>query len=129
MNVVDSSRWLEYFIDGPRASTFAPIIKDPARLIVPTISVYDDFQKTLAGKGEDQVLETAAIMYGGTVVDLTKDIALTAALISHDHRLPMADSIILPTSRTYYATLWSQDSDFIGLDGVNYFERLADNQI
>jgi predicted nucleic acid-binding protein len=124
MNVVDSSGGLEYFIDGPLASTFAPVIEDKAGLIVPIISINEVFKKTLAYKEKDKALEAAAIMYGGTVVDLTKEIALTAAQISHDHKLPMADSIIFATSRTYHATLWSQDSDFKGLEGVKYFERL-----
>jgi len=32
----------------------------------------------------------------------------------------MADSFILATSRVAQATLWTQDADFAGIDGVNY---------
>ena len=35
-------------------------------------------------------------------------------------RLPMADSIILATALAYDATLWTQDVDFEGFDGVRY---------
>jgi predicted nucleic acid-binding protein len=126
VNVVDSSGWLEYFIDGPRADTFAPIIEDHANLIVPSISIYEVFKKVYAGKGEDKALETVAIMYGGTIVDLTKEIALSAAQLSHEHKLPMADSVILATARAYHATLWSQDADFKSMDGVNYFEKIIE---
>ena len=123
MNVVDSSGWLEYFIDGPTASFFAPAIEDEASLIVPTVSIYEVFKRTLAEKGKDQALEAVAIMYGGEVVDLTREIALMAAQASHDLKLPMADSIILATARAYKATLWSQDADYRGLEGVQYIEK------
>ena len=39
MNVVDSSAWLEYFADGPLASTFADCIEDVANLVVPSITL------------------------------------------------------------------------------------------
>ena len=35
LNVVDSSGWLEYFTDSPRASHFSVAIEDTANLIVP----------------------------------------------------------------------------------------------
>ena len=37
-----------------------------------------------------------------------------------EHSLPMADSIILATGRRHGATIWTQDSDFEGLEGVQY---------
>lgn len=33
---------------------------------------------------------------------------------------PMADSIMLSTARAFEATLWTQDADFDGLDGVQF---------
>jgi predicted nucleic acid-binding protein len=35
----------------------------------------------------------------------------------------MADSMILATARHYEATLWTQDTDFEELDGVQYIEK------
>ena len=57
------------------------------------------------------------------VVDLDTPIALRAAKLSVEHRLPMADSIILATARSYEATLWTQDSDLEDLLGVQYRAR------
>jgi len=37
--------------------------------------------------------------------------------------LPMADSIILATARVFKATIWTQDSDFNGIDGVQYIAK------
>jgi hypothetical protein len=35
VNVVDSSGWLEYFVNGPGADHFAPAIEDLDALLVP----------------------------------------------------------------------------------------------
>ena len=35
----------------------------------------------------------------------------------------MADSIILATARAYEATLWTQDSDFQRVEGVQYIPK------
>jgi predicted nucleic acid-binding protein len=56
-------------------------------------------------------------------VDLTSNISILAAKISIDHHLPMADSIILATSRVYGATIWTQDSDFKEIGGVRYIAK------
>jgi predicted nucleic acid-binding protein len=123
MNVVDSSGWLEYFADGPNADFFAPSIENVAELVVPSISVYEVFKKVFEQRGEGDALQTVAAMEQGMVIDLDTTIALSAAKISLDLKLPMADSIILATAQRYNAVLWTQDSDFSGIEGVRYVEK------
>ena len=123
MNIVDSSGWLEYFIDDKNADFFTPTIEDEANLIIPTISIYEVFKRILVEKGKEQALEAIAIMYGGQVVDLTREIALIAAQLSCELKLPMADSIILATARSNDATLWTQDEHFKEIEGVQYIEK------
>lgn len=120
MNLVDSSGWLEYFADGPNADFFAPAIQKTAELIVPSISLYEVFKRILQQKDESQALRGVAYMEQGTIVELDASIALSAARLSLDLKLPMADSIILATARAYGAILWTQDDDFRDLEGVRY---------
>ncbi len=120
MNLVDSCGWLEYFADGPNAQFFAPAIEDTSHLLVPTLALYEVFKKVLEQRGEGTALQAVAIMMEGKVIDLTPEIALTAAKLSADLKLPMADSIMLATARTHQALLWTQDQDFQGLEGVRY---------
>ncbi len=122
MNVVDSSGWLEYFIDGKNADFFAPLLEDVSNVIVPTISIYEVFKRTLMDKNRDDALETIAMMYDGVVVELDREIALLAAELSWELKLPMADSIILATARTHNATLWTQDEHFKDIEGVRYID-------
>src|SRR5579862_919022 len=44
LNVVDSSAWLEYFADGPRAGEFARTIEAPRNLLVPSITLFEFFK-------------------------------------------------------------------------------------
>jgi predicted nucleic acid-binding protein len=120
MNVVDSSGWLEYFADGPNADFFAPAIEKTPELIVPTLSLYEVFKRVFQQRGEGDALQAVAVMAQAAIVDLDMDLALSAARVSLDLSLPMADSIILATARRHGALLWTQDADFEGLQGVRY---------
>ena len=123
MNVVDSSGWLEYFSDGENASFFAPTIEDTAHLIVPVICIYEVFKRLLILRDEHIALVHIGDMHQGQIADLTAPIALQAAKLSAELKIAMADSIILATSRAHRATLWTQDVDFKGLDGVEYIAK------
>ena len=123
MNVVDSSGWLEYFGYGSNADFFAPALENTGELIVPSISIYEVFKKVFQERGEDKALQTVAVMHQGLVVDLNVSIALIAARISLDLKLPMADSIILATARAYDATLWTQDSHFRDIEEIQYIDK------
>ena len=120
MNLVDSSAWLEYFANGPNASFFAKAVEDTKRLIVPTLSIFEVFKRVLQQRNEGDALQAIAVMQLGEVVGLDTPIALQAAKLSLAHRLPMADSVILSSARTYKATLWTHDADFRDLAGVQY---------
>jgi len=123
MNVVDSSGWLEYFADGPNADFFAPAIETPGELVVPSISIYEVFKRVLQQRSENEALQVAVTMQQGTVIDLDVDLALRAAKLSLQSKLPMADSIILATARAYRAHLWTQDVDFKDVAGVRYIDK------
>ena len=120
MNVVDSSGWLEYLADGPNAAFFAPAIERSADLLVPTLSIFEVFNRVLVQREESQALQSIALMHQGHVIDLTASLALDAARLSRSARLPMTDSIMLATARAHGATLWTQDSDFEGLPDVRF---------
>jgi predicted nucleic acid-binding protein len=120
MNVVDSSGWVEYFSKGPNARIFIPAIQDTQNLLVPTICLYEVFKKVLLQFDEETALQALSVMTLGQVVELDRDLAIDAALVSSEMKLAMADSIILATARAYDATLWTQDRHFKDIPGVKY---------
>jgi predicted nucleic acid-binding protein len=120
LNVVDSCAWLEYFAAGPNAAFFGRAIEAPGELVVPTLCLYEVFKRILQQRTEGDALVAVALMQQGTVVELDARIALSAARISVDLKLPMADSVMLATARAFGATLWTQDEHFEGLPDVRY---------
>lgn len=121
MNLVDSCGWLEYVSDGPNAGYFANAIEHPDTLVVPAICVYEVYKVLLRNCSEHTALRAVAIMSKGTLVPIDESIALSAAKISLDHNLPMADSIIIAAANYTDATIWTQDIHFAKLPRVKYF--------
>ena len=120
MNLVDSSAWLEYFADGPNADFFAPAIERTRDLLVPTIVVFEVYKCVLQQRQERAALEAVSVLQHGQLIELTASLAVAAARISQDEKLPMADSIILASARARNAIIWTQDNDFQKMDRVKY---------
>jgi predicted nucleic acid-binding protein len=116
--VVDSSGWIEFFTGGPSAEAFASAIEAVEELLVPSLSLLEVFRWVLRQHGEGPALQAVALMQRGRVVDLGADLALRAAQLGLEHRLPLADSVILATARAHGARLLTMDSDFQGLMDV-----------
>lgn len=120
-NVIDSSAWLEYFADGPNAGHFADAIEDTSALVVPSITLLEVFKRISQQRDEATALQYVAVMQQGRVIALDAALAIRAALLGLRHKLPLADSIIYATAQQAKAIVWTQDSDFEGLDGVRYW--------
>lgn len=123
MNVVDSSGWLEYLVDGPQAAEFLEPLSDSPNLIVPTICLYEVFKVVLRERGEEKAVQAIAIMLRGNVVDLNDTIAVQAAKVSLEKKLPMADSIVIATADAFDAVIWTQDQHFAELPQTRYFPK------
>ena len=124
--VIDSSGWIELFTDGPQAGSFVAVLDSGATLVVPVISILEVFKWVLREHSEVQAIQAVAAMQRGLVVDLDSTLAIAAAQLSHAHRLPMADSIILATARSHRARLHTMDADFRGLGGdIELIEKQA----
>lgn len=120
MNVVDSSGWIEYFQDTPRADFFAAAIEDRARLLVPTISLYEVHRVLSRALPAAMVATCLDVMRYGRVLDLTDRRAIAASEAATRHGLALADAAIYSMALEHGATLWTQDVDYEGLPGVNY---------
>ncbi len=90
---------------------------------MPTVSLFEVFKRVLIAKNRDDALEAVALMQEGLVVDLDENLALAAAELSFELKLPLADSIILATAREHDATLWTQNVHFKEMAGVKYIAK------
>ena len=123
MNLVDSSGWLEYFSDGRNAAFFAPAIENTRLLVVSSINCYEVFKRIAQQRNENTAIRAIAVMQQGLVAVLSLELAILAAKLALALKLPLADSAILATARLHKATVWTQDSDFAGIDGVKYVAK------
>jgi predicted nucleic acid-binding protein len=123
MNVVDSSGWVEYLLDSPRADLFALAIEQRDKLIVPVIALYE-VHKILSRKlPEVAVTEALDVMRLGRVIELTDRRAIAASAIATKHKLAMADAVMYSVAQEHKATFWTQDIDYQGLPNVQFFDK------
>jgi predicted nucleic acid-binding protein len=77
----------------------------------------------MLSRGQTDALIAAAQMEQGKVIDLDKLLAVEAARLGIELKLPLADSVVLATARQHGATLWTQDADFKNVAGVRFIAK------
>lgn len=120
MIVVDSSGWIEFFTDGRLADEYARRLRHLPSVLTPVIVVYEVYKRLKRDLSEDDAVVAVAAMQRSNVVMVTQDLALSAADLSLEHGLAMADAMVLATARQFRAELVTSDRDFDGIDGVTY---------
>ena len=123
MNLVDSCGWLEYFDDGLNADFFDPAITDAANLVVPTICLYEVFRRMHDQRGRRAAMEAVVTMRAGKIIPLNEEIAIEAARLGLELKLPLADSVIMATAQTENALVWTQDVHFEKIPGVRFIAK------
>ena len=123
MTLVDSSGWIEYFTDGALAEQFAPYLENPADVTTPTVVIFEVYRMIRRERSEEEAMEAVAQMQKSRVVDFDQFLALSAAELSVEHKLAMADAIVYATAHTHRIELVTADADFEGLAGVRVFSK------
>jgi len=123
LKLIDSSGWLEFFSDGPRADEYEEHLDDLEQVLTPTLVVYEVYRWLKRERSEEEALIAVAQLDKSHVVPLTTTIALTAADLGLDHGLAMADAVVYATGILHRAPVVTSDRDFAGLDGVVYIEK------
>lgn len=129
MIVVDSSGWLEFLTNGPLADEYAARLRQPASVLTPTIVLYEVYKHSKRLRGEEGALEAVAAMQKTRIVPLNDELALVAADLSLDQKLPMADAIVLATARLHNAEVVTSDADFQRIAGVTYIPNKKKNTL
>ena len=123
MIVIDSSGWIEFFTDGPLADDYANRLRKLVTVITPVIVIYEVYKRLKRELSEDDAVIAVSVMQRSQVVPLNQELALTAADLSLEHGLAMADAIVLATARKFQAELVTSDRDFEDIPGVTYLPK------
>ena len=123
MNIIDSSLWIEYFLENDIDSSIIDAIKDTENLYIPVISLYEVYKKFISIGDDKKANIAVGIMQNADVIGINPQLAVLAARLSKQHKLPMADSIIYATAVLWDAELYTQDKHFENLEHVHYFSK------
>ncbi|HME11355.1 MAG TPA: type II toxin-antitoxin system VapC family toxin [Candidatus Acidoferrum sp.] len=118
--VVDSSGWIEYLGNGPKAGSYAPYLENSESLLLPTIVVYEVYKKLLHVR-ETTLAEqflSQAFSFNAREILIDIPVAALAAKISLELKLAMADAIIYACARSQNAELVTSDHHFEGFPGA-----------
>ena len=118
--LIDSSGWLEYITSDTKAGLFDPYIRGEGgrSILVPTIVLYEVRKILLwrkAASAADRFVSQALLH---TVVPIDHVIALSAAAISIQSGLAMADALLYAIVEKLGAELVTSDVHFKGLPRV-----------
>lgn len=116
--LLDSSVWIEILASGPLHKVCRRELTSSPGVVVPTLVIFEVYRKIASALSEDQALSAVAYLNRWSVVPMDQEVALTAADLSIEHRLGMADSIVLAHSIREHARLVTLDNDFAGIPGV-----------
>jgi len=116
--LVDSSGWIEYLTDRPKAAAFARYLEGREPLLASAIEIYEIYKVIRRDVSEEVAIEAIAALDRAQIVPVDQSLALEAADLALAHGLAMADAIIYATAIRNDATVVTGDIDFEGLPGT-----------
>lgn len=117
--LIDSSVWLEIFLDGRlKEICRKAVLQATANVTVSTLTYFEVYRKLCQKFSESKALEAVGALNAYPQIGVDQEIALTAADLSIEHKLGMADSLLLAQARQLKAPLVTLDNDFAGIEGV-----------
>lgn len=85
---------------------------------IPTLCIYEIYKKLRSKLTEDECLDAMSPFHDILKLELTETVALTAADLSIEFNLAMADAIVLAHARIKKTTLLTLDNDFVEIPGA-----------
>ncbi len=122
-HILDSSAWIECLDAGPNTRRFKSALERLPDLLVPSITITEVRKVVLKQRSLTEADTVTSTMTSGHVVPIDQEVAILAADLFAQHKLPLADSLIYATALVHKATLWTQDDHFKGLPQVKYYPK------
>lgn len=116
--ILDSSGWLEYLTADTKADLFAPYFEGHRPILVPVIVLYEVRKVLLLRQTKDVTDTFMSQVLRRTILCIDEEIALSAAALSIQYRLAMADALLYATSEREKAEFVTSDPHFKDLPRV-----------
>jgi uncharacterized protein len=121
--VVDTSAWIEWFLNSPTGVLVRQHFPNRAELIVPTIVQLELAKWIKREVGDAEAKSVIALTQKCIVVPLTAEIALAAADLCNKYKLATADAVIYASALDIDAGLLTCDAHFAALPSVTYIRK------
>jgi predicted nucleic acid-binding protein len=118
-NLIDSSVWIDYLVNG----NFKDIIEKEEKLLLATISIIEIIKKLSKLNIPDKEINNKIeyIKKQSILINLDENVAKKASELVIKKSLPIADSIVYASSLVNNAILLTLDNDFRGFEKVKIY--------
>ena len=118
--ILDSSVWLDYFLNNEQAK----LIESEEKIITSAISLFEIKRKLLRENYKKEQIKKIIhfIKQRGRISNINENLAEDAAEIALKKKLHMADAIIYATAQHHQAHLLTLDTDFKNLENVTVLD-------
>jgi len=123
MRLVDTSAWIEWLAGSPTGHRLASELPGRDGWLVPTIVQLELVKWLTREVGEEAADDALAFTQTCVVATLDSTLAVAAAEICGELKLPTADAIVYATARAHGADILTCDRHFDGLPSAIYIPK------
>ena len=121
MRLLDSCGWIYFFGDAPLAPQYGAFIEGTEPILLPSAVLFEVHCWSLATVSEDLAdIYLGAMQRRCVLSQLGSGVALLAAELRIQHRIPALDSLIYAHAQQAGCVLMTSDEHLRGLPGVDY---------
>lgn len=120
--IIDTSVLLEILLSQPLKDICLKEITGKSAAIS-SITYYEAFKKLRSKLSDGEAMEAISSLKSFPHLDLTPDVALTAADLSLQYKLGMADSLMLAHAKIQNVELLTLDNDFSSIPNVKIIRK------
>lgn len=120
--LVDSWAWVEYF-KGSVAEKGKEIIESKEQMLVSTINISEVYLFLLRNNPSEADKLIKFVMDSSFVIPVETKISIKAAKIKHNHKIGLADAIVIATAEENNAEILTGDDDFKNMKNVIYIGK------
>lgn len=121
--LIDSWSWIEYFKGSLSGNKVKEFIENEQEVIISTINLSEVYGWLLRNQASQAQKLLQFMMNVSFVIPVSSSIALTAAKLKYDHKLGLADALILATAREHNGKVITGDDDFKQFKDVIYLGK------
>ena len=121
--LVDSWAWIEYFKGTSQGEKAKEIIESGRQLLLSTINVSEIYLFLLKNRASEAEKLIKFVLDSSFVIPLETGLSLKAAKIKHEHKIGLADAIVMATAEESKAEILTGDDDFKNMKNVIYIGK------